>query len=332
MPALSSDPPDQRGDGAAGPVELARLAKATALAEGATLAGVADPRRPVLHADQVRDWTRRGRHGPMAWWPRGDAARLDPRLLLPSARSLLMVAVAYDGRVPLPAPPAPRVSRYALGRDYHRVLKGLLRRVVQRLEERLGPLVWRACVDTAPLLERYWAWQAGLGWIGKNCLLIHPRRGSWLFLGGLLLDLELAADEPHAERCGRCTACLETCPTASFVAPGVLDAGRCISAQTIENRRDHLPPEFQAMPGAWLFGCDECQTACPWNRKAGRGSPVLAPDPALLARLERRDWPEDDGAWDLVTRGKALRRMTPAMYRRNLAACGVQPSTTNGHE
>jgi epoxyqueuosine reductase len=294
--------------------------KEAARAEGAALAGIADPRRPVRHASLVQAWTARGLHGPMAWWPRGDAARLDPRRLLPSARSLLMVALPYDGRVALPAPPRRRISRYALGRDYHKVLKRLLRGVVQRLEEARGPVAWRACVDTAPLLERYWAWQAGLGWIGKNCLLIHPRLGSWFFLGGLLLDLELEPDAPHPERCGRCTACLAACPTAAFVEPGCLDAGRCISAQTIENRRDRLPPVFDPMPGSWLFGCDECQSCCPWNRRAGRGTAALAPDPALLARLEAGDWPDDDTSWEAITRGKALRRMTPAMYRRNLAA------------
>ena len=300
---------------------LAARVKELALLEGATLAGIADPRRPILHAEQLRDWTRRGRHGPMAWWPRGDEARLEPCRLLPGARSLLMVALAYDGSVRLPQPPAPRVSRYALGRDYHRVLKGLLRRVARRLEEERGPLVWRACVDSAPLLERYWAWQAGLGWIGRNCLLIHPRHGSWLFLGGLLLELELEPDAPHPERCGRCTACLSACPTAAFVAPGLLDAGRCLSAQTIENRAERLPAGFDPLPGSWLFGCDDCQTVCPWNRKAGRGTAALAPDPALLERLERADWPGDDESWERITRGKALRRMTHAMYRRNLAAC-----------
>lgn len=300
------------------PAELAAWLKAQALAEGATLVGLADPRTPILHSSQVTSWSRDGLHGPMAWWPRGDEQRLDPRRLLPGARSLLMIGVAYDGGLELPEPPAVRISRYALGRDYHRVLKGLLRRVMQRVEERLGQVAWRACVDTAPLLERYWAWQAGLGWIGKNCLLIHPRHGSWLFLGGLLLELELPADRPHPERCGRCTACLQACPVQAFRAPGRMDAGRCISAQTIENRHDELPDFMRPMPGRWLFGCDDCQMVCPWNRRPGAGSPALAPDPALLERLRRGPWPDDDSAWDELTRGKALRRMTPVMYRRNL--------------
>jgi epoxyqueuosine reductase len=301
------------------PADLAVWLKGQALAEGATVVGLADPREPILHAEEVAGWSREGLHGPLAWWPSGDAQRLDPRLLLRDARSLLMIGVAYDGHVELPAAPAPRISRYALGRDYHKVLKSLLRRVVQRVEERLGPVAWRACVDTAPLLERYWAWRAGLGWIGKNCLLIHPRHGSWLFLGGLLLELELPADTPHPERCGRCTACLQACPTQALRAPGRLDCARCISAQTIENRHDELPDSMRPMPGAWLFGCDDCQTVCPWNRRAGAGSPALAPDPALLERLGAAGpWPEDDTFWEELTRGKALRRMTPVMYRRNL--------------
>ena len=302
--------------------DLAAWLKQAAREEGASLAGLADPRVSIeeAHLQAMEAWTRQGRHGPMGWWPRGDEARRDPRQLLPGARSLLMVAVAYDGSTRLPEPPRPRVARYALGRDYHKVLRGLLRRVVQRLEAREGPRSWRICVDSAPLLERYWAWRAGLGWIGRNSLLLHPRHGSWLLLGGLLLDLDLPVDEPHPDRCGRCRACLDSCPVAAFPAPYVVDSARCLSAQTIENRADHLPAGCDPLPGAWLFGCDECQEACPWCRKAAPTRGPLAADPGLLERLERDDWPEDDDGWDAVTRGKALRRMTPAMYRRNLRA------------
>jgi epoxyqueuosine reductase len=302
--------------------ERASWVKSLALREGATLAGIANPRAPMSHARALRSWTEEGLHGPMAWWPRGDALREDPTQLLPGARSLLMVALAYEGRPSEPEDAGPRISRYAMGRDYHRVIKSLLRRVVQGVEREIGLVGWRACVDTAPLVERYWAWQAGLGWIGKNCLLIHPRHGSWLLLGALLLELDLAADAPHPSRCGRCTACLDACPTQAFVSPGRLDSARCISAHTIENRDDLLPPGFDPMPGRWLFGCDECQSCCPWNRKAAGSSPLLAADPDLEAQVARGDWPRDDAAWDELTRGKALRRMTPAMYRRNLAACG----------
>lgn len=307
-----------RGDSAA----LAHWVKGLALEEGATLAGIADPRCPVEHAPQLLSWTAEGLHGPMAWWPRGDAQRLDPTSLLVGSRSLLMVALAYDGHQPQLPDWTPRISRYAMGRDYHRVIKSLLRRVVQGMERELGLVGWRACVDTAPLAERYWAWQAGLGWIGKNCLLIHPRHGSWLMLGGLLLDVELEPDTPHPARCGRCVACLEACPTQAFRGPGRLDSARCISAHTIENREDLLPPDFDPMPGKWLFGCDDCQSCCPWNRKALGASPLLAADPLLEARQLHGQWPRDDASWDELTRGKALRRMTPAMYRRNLAACG----------
>ena len=301
---------------------IAAWLKQVAVEEGASLAGLADPREPVadLHLRALEAWTRQGRHGPMGWWPRGDEARRDPRLLLPGARSLLMVAVAYDGSCPLPDPPLPRVARYALGRDYHKVLRGLLRRVVQRLEARQGPCSWRICVDSTPLLERYWAWRAGLGWIGRNSLLLHPRYGSWLMLGGLLLDLELDSDLPHPDRCGRCRACLDSCPVEAFPAPYVVDSVRCLSAQTIENRAERLPEGLDPLPGSWLFGCDACQDGCPWCRKAGRIRGPLDPDPELLRRLAEDDWPEDDDGWDAVTRGKALRRMTPAMYRRNLRA------------
>jgi epoxyqueuosine reductase len=309
------------------PLALAAQLKASALEEGALLAGLADPREAVEHAEALRSWVREGLHGPMEWFPRHAELRLDPQVLLPGARSLLMVALAHEApgdpaAVAIPSGSAPpgRVASYALGRDYHKVIRGVLRRTARRFEGGLPGLRWRVCVDSAPLLERHWAWRAGLGWIGKNGLVIHPRYGSWLLLGGLLLDVELPADEPHPERCGRCTLCLEACPTRAFLAPYRLDAARCISAQTIENRAADMPLP-RPTPGGWLFGCDDCQSICPWNRKALPAShPELAADPGLWQRMASGDWPVDEAGWDDLTRGRALRRMSAAMLRRNLAA------------
>lgn len=296
-----------------------------ALGEGALLAGLADPRQPVSHAAHVRGWAERGREGPMDWWPRHLELRLDPLQLLPSARSLLMVAVAYSGDVPELEGATAKVSRYALGRDYHKVLRSLLKRFHARLEQECGQAVEaRICVDTAPLLERYWAWQAGLGWIGKNCMLINPRYGSWLLLGGILLDLELEPDEPHPEYCGRCVACLDECPTGAFTGPGCLDSRRCISCQTIENRGGDFPDDVEGLPGNWLFGCDICQEVCPWNRKAlPAAHPELEAHPEMRAELQRGEWPAGTDFWDRITRGRALRRMHHGMYLRNRSAVGL---------
>jgi epoxyqueuosine reductase len=305
-------------------MEAARL-KEIALQEGATLVGIADPRMPILHEDAVRSYTSEGRFGPLEWWPKHEAVRLNPLKLLPEAKSLLMIGVAYDGR---PGSPEnlPRISRYAMGRDYHKTLKKMLVRVANAILKEHPYLNWRATVDSAPLLERYWAWQAGLGWIGKNTLLIHPQVGSWFFLGGLLLDLEVEPDTPHPDRCGTCRACLDACPTDALKAHQC-DAARCISAWTIEHRHDDkglakpLPSDFDPMPESWIFGCDSCQTCCPWNHKAKHAAhPDFRPPPELLATLQSDDLQDDLESWENLTRGRALRRMSASMYKRNLAA------------
>jgi epoxyqueuosine reductase len=316
-----------------GPAARAQRLCTIALEEGAQLAGIADGRQPVLHAGVWQDWLDQGLEGPMDWLRRHRDLRADPAGLLPGLKGLLCVAISSHHAC-VDDPGRPRISRYARGRDYHKVLRGILVRSARRLEQEIGPFGWRVCVDTVPLLERYWAWQAGLGWVGKNCLLINERYGSWLLLGELLTDLELEPSTPGRERCGRCTRCLQACPTQALIAPGRLDGARCLSAQTIENRADSLPPAFQPLPGNWVFGCDDCQLCCPWNRPERgpdglpAGHPDLAPDPDLEERLQQGKWPLEAPEaewlefWDRLTRGKALRRMTAAMLRRNLMAFG----------
>jgi epoxyqueuosine reductase len=247
----------------------ARL-KQQALALGFSLVGIA-PAIPADGFDRLQEWLGRGYAGDMGYMHRHAAARLHPAAILPTVRSVVMVAVEHGNHpeeVELP-PGQGRVARYARSADYHDVLrerlKGLLAWVRQEQPECRG----RAVVDTAPLLERDFARRAGLGWIGKNTMLINKRRGSYFLLGALLLDLELSPDPPHtANHCGTCTACLEACPTEAFTGPGQLDARRCISYLTIE-LRGPVPEELRLGLGDWVFGCDVCQEVCPWNRHAG---------------------------------------------------------------
>lgn len=311
-----------------------------ALEEGAQLAGVADGRRPVSHAGALEDWLARGYNGPLEWMERNTELRARPAGLLPGLSGILVVAISSHHPCMDPCD-KPRISRHARGRDYHKVLRGILVRTARRMERDHGPFGWRACVDTVPLLERYWGWQAGLGWIGKNCLLINERFGSWLLLGELLTDLDLHPATPAPDRCGRCTRCLSACPTRALVSPGVLDANLCLSAQTIENRAERLPSGLDPLPGRWAYGCDDCQLCCPWNRP-GRGAdglppghPELAPDPELEARIATGDWTPPPGEpwstfWDRLTRGKSLRRATAAMWQRNLAASAGDPPAGPG--
>jgi epoxyqueuosine reductase len=253
--------------------------KAAAAAAGFHACGVAeacplDP-RPL---DRV---LAAGLEADMVWLRTQRAERLDPARLLPGVRSVVAVALAHEpgGHEPeeLPAG-AGAVARYARGRDYHAVMKRRLRALVAAIAERDPEARCFPTSDVAPVMEKAWAERAGIGWIGKNGCLITERWGSWVVLGTVLVDRALAPDAPHPDRCGSCAACLPACPTGAIPEPGVVDARRCISFWTIE-RRGEVPAELAGRFGRWVFGCDDCQTVCPWNRR-----PELDPDPELRAR------------------------------------------------
>jgi epoxyqueuosine reductase len=241
--------------------------------------------------ERLRDWLAHGFAGRMDYLPRHAAARRHPASILPEVRSVVMVGMSYNSpedrgqrTEDSASGPGGRVARYARGADYHDVLRARLKRLLAWLQGERPDCRGRAVVDTAPLLERDYARRAGLGWFGKNTMLLNRRQGSYFFLGALLVDCDLAADAPHeTSHCGTCTACLDACPTDAFPAPGVLDARRCISYLTIE-LRGPVPEELRARLGDWVFGCDVCQEVCPWNRKAPAGAePALAPRPELEA-------------------------------------------------
>jgi epoxyqueuosine reductase len=245
---------------------------------GFDLLGVAPPVPPPEAVRTYQEWLKAGYHGDMAYMARPDrvARREDPALILPGVRAVVCVAVNYyPGDFPGVsgasgnAGPVGRISRYAWGMDYHEWMLPRLEELAAFIRERTGGTArHRAYTDTGPLLERALAAQAGLGFIGKNTCLIHPRLGSWLFLGEILVDVDLPfTGPPMPPRCGTCTRCLDACPTGALVAPYVLDARRCISYLTIESRGD-IPPDLRARLGDWVYGCDVCQEVCPWNRFA----------------------------------------------------------------
>ena len=291
--------------------------------------GIVPAVAPAGHSNFLA-WLDSGRDGGLGYLRQQAEPRRDPSSILEGVRSILMAAVVY-GRGAAEAPLSPRhgkVARYARGQDYHEVLW----RRLDRLGEWLIALVpgsrFRSVADSAPLLEREFAQRAGLGWVGKNTMLLDKKLGSYFVLGALLTDLELEYDEPHASaHCGTCTACLDACPTGAFDAPYVLDAGKCISTWTIEHRGP-LPAEAEGRLNGWVFGCDICQEVCPWNRKA-----PVSDEPALIARDE---WSAPDliswfqmhpARFDRLLRGTALRRAKRAGLLRNaaeiLAANGV---------
>jgi epoxyqueuosine reductase len=251
--------------------------KAAALRAGFHDVGVA--RAEVLEPGALDRVLAEGWEAGMAWLRTQRAERLDPSRLLPGAKSVVALALSY--RAAEPGPPGPgegEVARFARGRDYHAVMKRKLKALVLALTARDPGLRAFASSDLAPTMEKAWAQRAGLGWVGKNGCLITPTHGSWVLLATLLLDRELEPDPPHPERCGSCEACLPACPTGAIPAPGFVDSRRCLSFWTIE-RRGAVPGEMAARLGSHLFGCDDCQTCCPWN-----GATPLASDPELAPR------------------------------------------------
>jgi epoxyqueuosine reductase len=242
-------------------------AEATAL--GFDLIGITSA-ASLAHGERLRAWVAQGFAGEMGYMSRDLEKRIDPSRVFAEVRSILVLGINYYTSPAMPAVSPGRgwISRYAWGQDYHTVLGDKLKALVTFIREIEGADVQaRWYVDTGPILERELAWRAGLGWPGKNTNLINRRIGSWLFLGAILLNRELVYDTPATAHCGSCTRCLVACPTGALVAPGVLDARRCISYLTIE-LRGPIPRELRRLMGTHIFGCDICQAVCPWNRKA----------------------------------------------------------------
>lgn len=250
--------------------------KAFAIESGFVAVGAAPAVIPP-HYPEFLAWLEAGYQGEMVYLSRHAAAREHPRHVLDGARSVLMAALPYGEAVPPAAPADAATARYARGEDYHRRARRLLRALLAETQRLFPGAKARGVVDTAPLLEREFAQLAGLGWIGKNTMLLRRDLGSWLLLAALITDVELAYDAPFsADHCGRCTACLDACPTGALIQPRVLDARRCISYWTIEFQRS-VPEQLRAAIGDWFFGCDICQEVCPWNHKAG--DPLAVPPP-----------------------------------------------------
>ncbi|BAN50920.1 tRNA epoxyqueuosine(34) reductase QueG [Metapseudomonas resinovorans] len=286
------------------------------------------------HEAHLQRWLDAGYQGEMDYMAAHGSKRSHPDELVPGTLrviSLRMDYLAGDTRMAqvLGQPEKAYVSRYALGRDYHKLIRKRLQQLAERIEQAVGPFSYRAFVDSAPVLEKAIAEQAGLGWIGKNTLVLNRKAGSYFFLGELFVDAPLPVDEPHgSEHCGRCSACLDICPTAAFVGPYQLDARRCISYLTIEYKGS-IPEELRPLIGNRVFGCDDCQMVCPWNRFArpsGEGDfqPRHGLDNAELAELFR--WSEEE--FLSRTEGSPLRRAGYERWLRNLAVgLGNAPSS-----
>lgn len=271
--------------------------------------------------DRLQSWLALGYQADMAWM--ANPKRQDVRSLMPEARSVICVALNYyTPHQHSNDPEDGKISRYGWGRDYHKVMTSKLKALHQWLQEQSTDIITRYYVDTAPIQDKFWAQQAGIGWIAKNGNVITRDYGSWVFLGEIVTNLELEPDKPHTQHCGTCTRCLDACPTGAIAKPFVVDANRCIAYHTIENRADSLPPQIAAKLSGWVAGCDICQDVCPWNKSFAQETdiadfqpypPNIQPKLEQLAKIDKTDW-------DRQFRASALRRIKPEMLRRNARA------------
>ena len=293
-----------------------REAKALGFAEvGVAVAGFLEEEAPKLE-----EWLKRGYQGEMGYLERNAEKRLDPRLLVPGAKTVVSLLFNYHVEEEEMDEETPRIASYARGQDYHHVLKWKLKELMKWAQATWGDVNGRVFVDSAPVHERAWAARSGLGWVGKNSLLLNQRMGSFFFIADLIIDVDLEPDAPTADHCGTCTRCIDACPTGAIIQPEVVDGSKCISYYTIE-LQGAIPEPVHKHLKPWVFGCDICQDVCPWNRHATPNTePKFSAHPQL-ASMGRSDWKEmTEEVFQEVFRGTAVKRTGYEGLMRNLQA------------
>ena len=269
-------------------------------------------------APHLEQWLRQGRHGEMHYMENHFDKRLDPTKLVPGAKSVISLLLNYHSPVKQSDPTAPKISTYAFGQDYHKVIKDKLYLLLARIRDRIGEVDGRVFVDSAPVMDKAWAAKAGLGWVGKNTNLIAKQVGSFFFIAEMILDLELAYDLPVADHCGSCTACIDACPTQALTAPYQIDGSKCISYATIE-LKNAIPDHFKGKMDGWMFGCDVCQTVCPWNRFSTPHNEAVFTPKAELLELKKQDWEElTEETFKRVFQKSAVKRTKYSGLTRNI--------------
>ncbi len=269
-------------------------------------------------APRLEQWLQQGHHGSMTYMERNFDKRLDPTKLVPGAKSVVSLLYNYYPKNTQSDPTAPKISKYAYGKDYHVVIKDKLFELMQVLQQEIGEIHGRVFVDSAPVLDKAWAAKAGLGWIGKNSNLISKQTGSFFFIAELITDLSLELDTPVTDHCGSCTACIDACPTDAIIAPYQVDGSKCISYFTIEIK-DAIPQEVKGQFDNWTFGCDVCQDVCPWNRfSTPHNEPKFEPSSELL-QMSSDDWHEiTEAVFDRLFAESAVQRTQFSGLKRNL--------------
>ena len=281
--------------------------------------GIAKAEFMEEEARNLEKWLNQNYHGKMAYMANHFEKRVDPTKLVPGAKSVISLSFNYYPTETQIEQDAPKIAKYAYGRDYHKVIKKKLKSLLNFIRSHFGEIDGRCFVDSAPVLERDWAKRAGIGWTGKHTLLINKKKGSYFFLAELILDLELAYDSPVGEHCGTCTKCIDACPTDAIKPEGfILDSSKCISYLTIE-LKDAIPDAFQGKMEDWMFGCDICQDVCPWNRFAkSHIEPDFTPKKELLT-MTRSEWLDiSEEVFEYLFQGSAVKRTKYVGLKRNL--------------
>lgn len=270
-------------------------------------------------ARKLEQWLNLNYHGKMHYMANHFDKRIDPTKLVEGAKSVISLMYNYHTVQKQNDPKAPKISKYAYGKDYHYVIKDKLKELLFLINEEIGEVSGRCFVDSAPVLERAWAARSGLGWNGKHTLLINKKQGSFFFLAELIIDIELVPDAPIRDYCGTCSRCIDACPTEAIVAPNLLDATKCISYLTIE-LKDALPNDMKGKLDNWMFGCDVCQDVCPWNRfSKPHHEPQFEPHPDLL-EMTKQDWEEiTEEVFKKVFRKSAVKRTKFNGLQRNIS-------------
>ena len=292
--------------------------KSAASRLGFAYCGISKARFLEEEANHLDEWLRRGYHGKMTYMENYHDKRLDPTKLVPGARSVISLIFNYYPKTDLAREDDFKIAKYAYGEDYHFVIKEKLKSLLEEIRKSVGDISGRAFVDSAPVMERAWAARSGIGWVGKNSLLLNRTMGSFFFLAELIVDLELEYDGPVRDYCGTCTACMDACPTDAIPEPYVVDGSKCISYFTIE-LKEGIPEDYKGQFQDWIFGCDICQDVCPWNRfSRPHQEPRLEPLPELTD-MTRQEWIEiTRETFDRVFKKSPLKRTKFEGLKRNV--------------
>lgn len=301
--------------------ERSTLIKSWAEGLGFMLCGFSKAQALDQEAENLKLWLHKGYHGDMRYMSNHFDMRTDPTALVPGAKSVISLAYNYYHPEKQKDPSSPKIAMYAYGKDYHKIVRKKLNELFSKMKQEFSDVNGRVFVDSAPILERDWAKLSGLGWIGKNTLLIHPKKGSFFFLAEIIIDVELVYDSALTDHCGTCKRCIEACPTQAIAQDGyVMDGSKCISYLTIELKDTDIPESFVGKMDNWIFGCDICQQVCPWNRFSNdHDETQFKPKDSLLS-MTLDDWKNmSENDFNALFEGSAVKRTKYSGLKRNIA-------------